>query len=296
MSRSKKNTTPDPFTPTIDPMLIDTASQAFALVRTEIEAVPADALIAINVDISRAARRGLVAAERVEPLLEDLTELRHFDVRMVRMLGTYALALLHTHELVTEGGGDLPPLPVLLAEATPLREGLLRTAELLAHYELVSSERVATIRHGHGHADTADDLQALGRLFNELWPRVHDKVVATRAQVDRALTLSAKLHKALALHEVETDPLTRHTSRRHLRAQAYALFFRAYEETRRGVTFLRWYEGDARGIVPSLYPRKPRRPSVEASEDQTGAPSGPSSELDVDESTPVTADDPVTDA
>lgn len=261
MSRShKKHKSPSPTpTPEIDPLVVDTAPQAFASIRTEIEAVPSDALVRINVDIPRAARCGLVAAEHVEPLWPDLAELRQFDVRPVRLLGTYSLALLHSHDLVREGGSELPPLSVLVAEATPIREGLLRTADLLAHYGIISAERVAAIRAGSGYADLADDLLALGRMFVELWPRVCDKVIATRLEVDRAIVLSAQLQRALALHDAEQNPLTRHTSRRHVRAQAFTLFYRAYEETRRGVTFLRWYEGDARGIVPSLYPRRPRR-------------------------------------
>lgn len=290
-------------TPAIDPALIDTAPQAFASIYAEIEAVPTHTLVRINVDVPRAARCGLVAAERVEPLLADLAGLHRFDVRPVRMLGTYALGLLHAHDLATEGGSELPPLPVLVAEATPLRAGLLRTGELLAHYGIVSAERVAAIRRGHGHADLAEDLLALGRMFDELWPSVHDKIIAKRGDVDRAIVLSAQLQKALALHEADQNPLTRHKSRRHVRAQAFTLFYRAYEETRRGVTFLRWYEGDAQGIVPSLYPRKARRPGAEESDagddeaDDLRDPSGVNGddEHEAEPATAIGADDLVDD-
>ncbi len=279
-NKKQKSPTPTLAALEIDPALIETAPQAFATVRAEIEAVPANALLRINVDIPRAARCGLVAAENVEPLQPDLAELRRFDVRPVRMLGLYSLALLHTHDLATEGGGDLPPLSVLVGEATPLREGLLRTAELLAHYGFVSVERVAAIRRGHGYADLAEDVLALGRMFDELWPHVHDKVVAKREDVDRAVVLSAQLQKALAIHEADINPLTKHKGRRHLRAQAFTLFCRAYEETRRGVAFLRWYEGDALGIVPSLRPRALRRPGTEELEDEVDDLLDPSSVTD----------------
>lgn len=255
---------------------VDTAPQAFASVRAEIEAVPLDALVRINVDLSRTARCGLVAAEHVEPLLPDLARLHAFDVRPVRMLGTYALALLHVNDLASEGDSELPPLPVLVAEATRLREGLLRTAELLAHYGIVSAERVAVIRSGTGYADLAKSLLALGRLFVDLWPRVRDKVIATREEVDRAIVLSAQLQRTLAFQKAKRNPLNRHTSHRHLRVQAFTLFYRAYEEARRGVMFLRWYEGDAHAIVPSLYPRRPRRLRNERSE------GGPEERLDGD--------------
>lgn len=261
MSRSLKNKQKSPSSTAreLDPALIETAPQAFAKLRTEIEAVPIDQLVRIFVDIPRAARCGLVAAENVAPLLPELAELRQLDVRPVRMLGLYSLALLHAHDVAIEGDSDQPSLSALVTEASRVREGLLRTAELLAHYGLVSVDRVATIRRGHGHADLADGVLALGRMFVDVWPRVHDKVVAKREEVDRALVLSAQLQKALGIHEAEQSPLTRHTGRRHVRSQAFTLFYRAYQETRRGVTFLRWYEDDVQGIVPSLRPRLVRR-------------------------------------
>jgi hypothetical protein len=261
-SKKQKSRTPTPAREAAS-AVIDTAPQAFASVRHEIEAVPLEMLVRINCDVPHAARCGLVAAEHVQPLLPDLAQLIRFDVRPVHMLGAYSLALLHAHSLATEGDGDLPSLPVLVAEAMPLRERLLRTAELLAYFGIVSAEHVAAIRSGLGYASLAEALLALGRMLVELWPRVHDKVMVTREEVDRAITLSAQLQKAIALHEADKSPLQLPSGRRYLRAQAFTLFYRAYEQTRRGVTFLRWDEGDAQGIVPSLYPRRGRRPEGE---------------------------------
>jgi hypothetical protein len=253
-------------TPELGLPLITTTSQAFAAVRAEIEAIPAEQLTRINVDVARATRRGLVTARNVQPLLPALAELRPFDVRPVRMLRLYSLALSHAHSLAIEAGSELPPLPVLVAEAMPLRERLLRNAELLAHYGFVSEERVAAIRRGHGHVDLADALMALGRLFDEVWSRVHNRIMASREEVERSVTLSVELQDAIALHEARQAPLTQHDGRRFVRAQAFTLFYRAYQQTRRGVLFLRWDEGDARKLVPSLHARRFRSPG---SEDET---------------------------
>ena len=38
-----------------------------------------------------------------------------------------------------------------------------------------------------------------------------------------------------------------------IRDQAFTLMMRAYDEVRRAVTFLRWQQGDADTIAPSLY-------------------------------------------
>lgn len=255
-----KNTKPTRSATTIDPTLALTAPAAFASVRAEIEAVPVAALTRINLDMTRSARRGLAVAERIESLLPVLAKLPDFDFHAVSRLRAYALSVLHTDELANEGGGPAARLPALLGEAVPLRELMLRAAELLALAGLVSNERVAAIRSGQGYADTAADLQALGRMYIELWDRVHDKVPVTRAMAERGITLSAELNEALGVREIgEEHPLAEPVDPAHLRAKAFSLFLRSYDECRRGVSFLRWHHRDARVVVPSLYPRAARR-------------------------------------
>lgn len=240
---------------------LDHAARAFTVVEEEIKAVPEAERLTPNLDVQRAAGRGALAADRIVPLLPALSALPGLDMPRIERVGLYALALHHAYDLATEAGAGASALPPLLEEAWPLREGMLRSAELLAHFGLLSAERVAAIRSGQGHADTADDVIALGRLFDEHWSQVAGKVPVTRAMVDRAPVLGAKIHKALAQREVEASPLEPSSDRRHLLAQAFSLFVRAYDEARRGVAYLRWNEGDVDKIVPSLYPHRPRRSS-----------------------------------
>jgi hypothetical protein len=248
---------------TLETLIAQGAAKAFESVREEIAAVPTDTLHPINLDIPPAARRGLVVTERLVQLFPELSSMSHLDFAKVEKLPTYALALLWAHEQAQTPDERAVPLAELLAEAVPLRADLLRTAEMLAHFGLVSSERVAFIRSGNGHADTAADLQALGALLGDAWPTIANKVAITRAQVDRAIPLSAQLQRAIGVREANPDPLVDRTDPRHVRAQAFTLFMGAYDECRRGVSHLRWHEGDAAEIVPSLYPRRGGRPKAE---------------------------------
>ena len=239
------------------------AAEAFAVLRDEILAVPEAELLRINLDIPRAAGRGALAAERIAPLLPRLRELPEYDASRVERLGLYALALHHAYDLATEVGGGRTTLQLLLAEAVPLREGMLRSAELLAHFGVVSAERVAAIRSGQGLADTADDVIALGRLFLEEWPRVSGKVPVTRAMAERAPVLGTAIHKALAQRDVESSPLVPPDDPRYVQSQAFTLFARVYDEARRGVSFLRWRERDVQRFVPTLHPQRPRQGEVD---------------------------------
>jgi hypothetical protein len=260
-------------TPTLDPALAARAPEAFAFVKAEILAIPEKELLPVNLDIPRAAGRGSLAAERIAPLLPELSLLAGFDIDRVARLDVYALALLHAHDLVIEVGVDKATLPALLELALPLREDMLRSSELLAHFGVVPAERVAAIRSGQGHADSADDLIALGRLFDEIWERVAGRTMVTREMVDQAPKLGAALHKALAQREVEESPLVPSSDRRYVQAQAFTLFARVYHQALRGVTYLRWNEGDAHCFVPSLYPHRPPRRGT-AADDLTAADDG----------------------
>jgi len=260
---SRKPNSSLPSNPNLDALVAQGAIQAFVSIRDEIAAVPAMKLLAINLDVPRAARQGLVVAERLTPLWPELSTMSHLDFAKARKLPIYALGLLHAHDQAEVPDEGTIPLTELLTEAGPLRADLLQTAEMLGHFGLVSRERVAFIRRGHGHADTAADLQALGILLGGAWPRIKGKVVITREQVDRAIPLSAQLQRAIGVRESDPDPLVERSDPRYVRAQAFTLFAGAYDECRRGVSHLRWHEGDAAEIVPSLYRGRGRRRVVE---------------------------------
>jgi hypothetical protein len=260
---SRKPTPSLPSNPNLDVLIAQGATRAFESIRDEIVAVPAEALRAVNLDVPRAARQGLVVADRLAPLWAELSTMSHLDLARARKLPISALALLHAHELAELPDESTVPLAELLVEAVPLRADLLQTAEMLAHFGLVSRERVALIRRGHGHADTAGDLQALGLLLGGAWSSIKGKVAITRAQVDRAIPLSAQLQRAIGVREADPDPLLERSDPRRVRAQALTLFMGAYDECRRGISHLRWHERDAAEIVPSLYRGRGGRRVVE---------------------------------
>ncbi len=262
---------------TLETIIVLGAPTAFETVREEIVAVPTTSLVRRNLNIPRAARRGLMVAQRIEPLRAELSTMSHLDYPKVEKLPAYALALLYAHEQVEAAEQAEVSLADLLVKAVPLRADLMKTGEMLAHFGIVSSERMAQIRAGQGHADTAADLLALGLLLGGIWSAIEDKVVVTREQVDLAIPLSAQLQRAIALREGDEDPLVEPSGVRHVRAQALELFLGAYEECRRGVSHLRWYQGDAAIIVPSLYSGRSGRTRSEEGDDDAGNLLDPSS-------------------
>jgi len=115
-------------------------------------------------------------------------------------------------------------------------------------------------------------------IFQEAWDTVHDKTTVTSEEVERAAVLGSELHIALGLRRVGADLQSKPPESQLTRDRAFTLFVRAYDEVRRGVTFLRWYEGDVDSYAPSLYARGPRRVPTQP-EGSPGASPTPTTEL-----------------
>jgi hypothetical protein len=248
-----------------------TAEESFQRVRPEIDAVPDDAIVPISVDIPFAVGIALGAAPRVDTLLPQMLALPDFDPRPVRMLRVYAGAALYTHLVAVTPQPSASMLPALLEEAGRIRADLLLGAETLAHFGLVSRERVAAIRAGSGHLDTANDLVQLSTLFGEIWDVARDRTPILRPMVDRAAELGLKLHAMLGSRRLE-DPLAPTPDPRRTRDRGFTLFVGAYDACTRAVTYLRWYHGDAELFAPSIYVKR-RRGRVAA----TSEPAEPAS-------------------
>src|SRR5688572_18977953 len=90
----KKKPSAHPQSMPIEPIHPETAEQAFLATKAEIEAVPPDELVAINVDVSSACTTGLGTADRIEPLLDELLTLPNFNRETVMTLRRRAMAAL----------------------------------------------------------------------------------------------------------------------------------------------------------------------------------------------------------
>ncbi|WP_437718483.1 hypothetical protein WMF45_19860 [Sorangium sp. So ce448] len=245
------------------------AAAAFDKALSEIEALSPDRLIAINLDIPRVVSQVLGVLPGLITLKPAIAErLPQHDVALLDRLETYALAAWYAHLAWLSSGGAENALKPLLAEAAPLRENLLSDAAALARRGLLDADTVAEIRAGQGHIDTANDLVALSALFTASWSEVTGKTAATEEEVRRAGEIGPQILAALGVREHGKGPGPTEAADR--RARAFSLLVHAYDQTRRAVAYLRWDEGDADSIAPSLY--KGRTGRAASSSDTAAAP------------------------
>ncbi|HEU4404369.1 MAG TPA: hypothetical protein VFS43_03670 [Polyangiaceae bacterium] len=256
----------------------DEGAAAVTRVQPEIDALPLDETRRITVHVPSAAMLALGALPKMLALREAMVaQLVNPPLAALDKLEDYAHAAARAHAcLVLQDDGETR-LRSLLVEASPLREHLLLSAELLAKLGLLDPRIVADIRQGTGRLDTAQDLSALATLFLSAWPAVGSKTPFTRADIERAAKLGAELLAALGRQQQRTDGSDEPGELEEQLAKAYELFRRAYEECRRAILYLRYYEGDADQIAPPLGQSRRRGRRAEADEPAGDTPEAPAS-------------------
>ena len=227
------------------------AEAAFELIKPEMAKLDPESLGKINIDISQAVSITLGVLPGLVFLRPSLAKLPDFEIALFDKLETYALGAWYAHLLALPPASASNPVQPLLEEATALRARLLGDAEALAARELLDRESVQTIRSGQGNLDTANDLVALSALLGASWAKIEHKTAATAEEVHRAGDLGPLLIAALGVREHGTTATPAEAADRKVRA--FTLFTTAYDQVRRAVTYLRWNEGDADSLAPSLY-------------------------------------------
>jgi hypothetical protein len=257
------------------PVPAQVAALAFARVWPEIDAMSAVGLRRITVAVPAAVTIGLGAMPNIEAKMAEIRRiLPLFDYERAGRLREYAYAALYAHHRVALSAEGEARLRALVEEAVPLRERLLRTAELHAYYGELDPGVVASIRRGTGHLDTANDLAQIALLFRGARDVLAGRTPVTEADLTRAAELSDAIIDALGRRRVGTDGASTPSQAEEDRIKAFWLFYAVYEESRLAMAYLRRHEGDADQLVPSLFLGHRRRSSSTREEPGGGEVSG----------------------
>ena len=227
------------------------AEAAFALIKPEMAMLDPESLGKINLDISQAVSIALGALPGLGFLRAAMAKLTDFEIALFDKLETYALGAWYAHLLALPPASAANPVQPLLEEASALRIRLLGDAEALAARGLLDLESVQGIRKGQGNMDIANDLVALSALMGASWANIENKTAASAEEVHRAGDLGPLLIAALGVREHGATATPAEAADRKVRA--FTLFTTAYDQVRRAVSYLRWNEGDADSLAPSLY-------------------------------------------
>lgn len=167
---------------------------------------------------------------------------------------------------------DLGPLE---ADMRAEHQLLLTDAQALANRKLIEPQRLDAARGTMSYRQLIHSTLVLVALFREHWAAIESHTPMTTADLDRCEQKATRMLTTLGEREQGAS-----------RVPAVELHFRAltdlvrrYDEVRRMVSYLRWREGDADEIAPSLYARRAGRKAQDESTPSTdvspAAPAAP---------------------
>jgi hypothetical protein len=87
-------------------------------------------------------------------------------------------------------------------------------------------------------------------MLREQWATIAGKTAIDAAELDEGEALAEQLTRAIGGRLSNPAQLT---AAADARQRAFTLFINAYDQARRVAAFLRWAEGDADKLVPSVY-------------------------------------------
>lgn len=246
-----------------EPPVQDRDRAAFDRTASARAAVDVSSLPAYTLDAVHATAQALATARRLAPYRDAIAALHGFDIRHLDELEDLANALLFAHVTLVSRANRVRQLPALAAEGHGLRALLLAYADLLVLKGRTPGAPVARLREGSGYRDLVEDLAALVRILGEVPEAVGPGAPVTATELGRAAELAHAITLELG---ADSDPDLSHDTLLLERQKLGMLLARAQSQLRRAMAYLRYDEGDAASLVPSLYVPKRGRRGVEVDE------------------------------
>ena len=235
--------------------------EAFAAITADLQALEGQPLPTINLDIRQSITTALGCMPELMPLKSRIvTELPLVDPELFEKMERYALALGHAHTVHLAATTPSQPIPEMTEELKGLYARLDADARALALRGIIDGERLAFLAGVNGPRNTAASTFLLVELFRKSWDKVVGKCATTLAELDEAERLAERLENAVGVKEQGPANVPEAAKNRH---KAYFLFVRAYDDARRVVSLLRWRDGDADKIAPSLYAGRYKKSGTE---------------------------------
>jgi hypothetical protein len=247
------------------------ARRAYEQALPTILAVPLDSLLPITVDITSMVTKAVGSMPEIRRFRDQVARLPEFDVDAFDHIETYARAAGFAHTRYLAASEPDSALAAKFDEAMKLRELLLTDATALAKRGLLNGKRLSELKGPVGYKNGAQDLATLSEIIRPNLAAIAGKTAVTEADLDRAEDMSDEIITIVG--EKEQGPASVAVTS-EVRQQAYTLFVRTWEQAHRAISFIRFAEGDADEIVPSLVERRASAKKKEP-EPAVSAPAAP---------------------
>lgn len=143
-----------------------------------------------------------------------------------------------------------PDMVTVSDEVVAARDLLLADVTPLVKRKLISVAELGELRGSVGFRNQVLDLQQLVAIFRKHWDAIAAFTPVKLADLDKADALAKRFIDALGAREQGPAPTAELAD---LSQRAFTQAVNTYDQVRRAVSFLRWNEGDADDIAPSLW-------------------------------------------
>jgi hypothetical protein len=235
-------------------------SQAYRRLQSELEAIPSDQLEPIRYDGVEPVVTVLGVAATVKQHREEVRmQIGEAAAVHIDQLEDAVRAFGHAQAqyLVLRHGVDTTKM---VEELSQQRRVLLAETRSLVSQKKLPASVMAELVGGVGQKALCMDVLQLVAGFRAEWASVSSITPVTEAELDHVEALANALATTLGENEYAMSPASPSAE---LRARAYTFFIRTYDEVRRAIAFVRWDEGDADSIAPSLAAGRTRRSANE---------------------------------
>jgi hypothetical protein len=224
---------------------------ALSSLESELAQLRPEEFVYINFDIDAAVATVLAKLPLILNLRAEIARfLPFFELHRLDNLERYAVVLRAVHARYLREARPDERGPALLREATELRHTLLADLNALARRGHVDASALSALTSTKGYRSLALDLELLVALFRRDWDVLAGKCAVLNSELERASALVKQLQRIAGRRR---GSAARPAETAELRARAFTLFVRAYDETRAAVLYLRRRVGDADAIAPSLF-------------------------------------------
>jgi hypothetical protein len=203
----------------------------------------------IGVDIATVYAFASGVMINVRPYREEVRAISCLRHDVLEHIEDDLLALGHAQALHLAATTPAAALPELYAKLIEIRARMFADCSALAQRGFLPADKLRELKGPTSHTTTAFDVLAMATICRAIWDSIQGKTALQMSDIEEAETLADRILSAVG-ERVATDKEVAAATLN--RKRAFTLFTRAYEEMRRGVSCLRWHEGDVDELIPTL--------------------------------------------
>ncbi len=251
-------------------------SEAFDWALAASRALPEKELASLNVDIGQAVITVTGALPRILSYRTQLAALPDFDLSHVDTLAWHVNALFLAEGQYMAACRGPARVAELVKEARTWRALLLQDLAMMVTRRRLYPSQVEHVKGPASHRQLSLRLLAAINLYRNRWPALAGHTTVREPELIAASQIVEQLFAAYSFRKDRDKAIHAANDQRR---RNFTLVAQAYDQVRRGLSYLRWNGGDAEKIAPSLYRGrggsrpKGKRPAAKAEPAQgTAAP------------------------